>query len=81
VHQLLLEVHVAAWGCHPNYLPVLRDLELNMDFIPSAKIVDQGEPYNGQYDNLLFFFSFMYDLIHRHYDHDKLLSYKRPFTQ
>lgn len=33
--------------------------------------------YTGQYDNLLFFFRFMYCMIHMLYDHDKLKSYKR----
>lgn len=33
--------------------------------------------YKGQYDNLLFFFRFMYCMIHMLYDHDKLKSYKR----
>ena len=34
--------------------------------------------YDGVYDNLLFFFRFMYDKIHTLYDHDSLRSYKRP---
>ncbi|XP_054262610.1 tRNA-uridine aminocarboxypropyltransferase 1 isoform X2 [Macrosteles quadrilineatus] len=33
--------------------------------------------YNGKYDNLLFFFRFMYSKIHTLYDHDQLRSYKR----
>lgn len=33
--------------------------------------------YDGQYDNLLFFFRFMYSKIHTLYDHDQLKSYKR----
>lgn len=37
-------------------------------------------PYNGQYDNLFFFFTHMYQLIHYHYDHNKLLAYKRPIA-
>ncbi|EEB15368.1 conserved hypothetical protein [Pediculus humanus corporis] len=36
-----------------------------------------GYSYNGQYDNLLFFFNYMYSKIHDLYDHDSLLSYKR----
>ncbi|KAF6206991.1 hypothetical protein GE061_018228, partial [Apolygus lucorum] len=36
--------------------------------------------YEGQYDNLLFFFRFMYDKIHTLYDHDALKSYKRPLV-
>lgn len=34
--------------------------------------------YNGKFDNLLFFFYYMYSKIHDLYDHDSLLSYKRP---
>ncbi|XP_075236251.1 tRNA-uridine aminocarboxypropyltransferase 1 isoform X2 [Lycorma delicatula] len=34
--------------------------------------------YNGEYDNLLFLFRFMYSKIHMLYNHDSLLSYKRP---
>lgn len=34
--------------------------------------------YNGQYDNLLYFFKYMYDKIHTIYDHNKLQAYKRP---
>lgn len=37
-------------------------------------------PYNGQYDNLFFFFTHMYRLIHYQYDHNKLLAYKRPIS-
>lgn len=86
IHQLLLEIHISAWGLNRNYLPILDDLELSMTFIPEGKIFDSQsheshQPYNGQYDNLLYFFTFMYDLIHKCYDHSKLLSYKRPFSK
>jgi len=33
--------------------------------------------YAGEYDNLLFFFQFMYHKIHSIYDHNKLRSYQR----
>lgn len=33
--------------------------------------------YDGKYDDLLFFFRFMYAKIHNLYDHDTLLAYKR----
>ena len=36
------------------------------------------KPYNGQYDNLFFFFTHMYHLIHNFYDHNMLMAYKRP---
>ncbi|PSN39313.1 hypothetical protein C0J52_15567 [Blattella germanica] len=34
-------------------------------------------PYNGEYDNLLFFFRYMYSKIHTLYEHDDLKAYKR----
>ncbi|CAO1410458.1 unnamed protein product [Diamesa tonsa] len=91
IHQFLLEVHISAWGVEQNYLNkcLIGDLKLNTAFVPRSKIItDLSEytetdprckPYNGQYDNLLYFFSFMYSLIHTEYDHENLLSYKRPF--
>lgn len=36
--------------------------------------------YDGDYDNLLFFFQFMYYKIHSLYEHDKLRSYQRDMT-
>lgn len=89
VHQFLLEAHISAWGVSSNYIKHLDQLQINTDFIPRCKIIklEDGKeipdeiikPYEGQYDNLLFFFSHMYDLIHSHYDHELLRSYKRPF--
>jgi hypothetical protein len=35
-------------------------------------------PYRGEYDNLLFFFCYMYNKIHKLYDHEDLRAYKRP---
>ena len=91
IHQFLLEVHISAWGVEQKYLNLclIGDLKLNTAFVPRSKIItDLSEyaetdprckPYNGQYDNLLYFFSFMYSLLHTEYDHENLLSYKRPF--
>ncbi|KAJ4427653.1 hypothetical protein ANN_25301 [Periplaneta americana] len=45
------------------------------------KITDMSEcfgPYDGEYDNLLFFFRYMYSKIHKLYDHEDLRAYKRP---
>lgn len=85
IHQFLMELHISAWGLNKEYLECLENLELKTDFIPVSKIIEGSvddfgslKPYNGQYDNLLFFFTHMYDMIHRFYDHNKLLSYKRP---
>lgn len=77
LHSLLLEVHVNAWGiCKIYHDDCLDDFQfINKDWIPEKKIISKTEgvkesldsltlPYNGQYDNLLFFFSFIYSLIH-----------------
>lgn len=73
IHQFLLEVHVSAWGISRSYYEkCLADLQLDASFIPPSKIIsdddpessDLCKPYSGQYDNILFFFSFLHSLIH-----------------
>jgi hypothetical protein len=73
IHQFLVEFHINAWGISKTYYDnCLKDFQLlNTDWIPEDKIIsldtEQNElitPYNGQYDNLLFFFSFVHSLIH-----------------
>lgn len=74
IHQFLLEVHISAWGISQKYYDTcLEDLKLDPSFIPMNKIIKDDQtsdrsqslckPYNGQYDNILFFFSFLYSLI------------------
>ncbi|XP_061394349.1 tRNA-uridine aminocarboxypropyltransferase 1 [Musca vetustissima] len=84
VHQFLLEVHVNAWGLNKHYRG-LDNLEICESFYKTARLVEDTEdnvdplaPYNGQYDNLMYFFANMYDLIHKYYDHHELKSYRRP---
>ncbi|XP_054090460.1 tRNA-uridine aminocarboxypropyltransferase 1 [Zeugodacus cucurbitae] len=84
VHQFLLEVHVNAWGLNRHYRG-LDNLEIGQGFYETARLIDaeatneaRDAPYNGQYDNLLFFFANMYDIIHKYYDHNQLKSYRRP---
>ncbi|XP_073820499.1 tRNA-uridine aminocarboxypropyltransferase 1 [Musca autumnalis] len=84
VHQFLLEVHVNAWGLNKHYRG-LDNLEICEGFYKTARLVedvvdnmDPVAPYNGQYDNLMYFFANMYDLIHKYYDHHELKSYRRP---
>lgn len=76
IHQFLIEIHVNVWGVHPDYGGIKHCF--SDDYIKDNVIVDSDNAYNGQYDNILFFFKHMYDLIHTYYDHDQLLSYKRP---
>lgn len=83
IHQFLLEIHVNAWGLNSNYKG-LDNLDICQKFYETIEMFDYEDdmnsisPYNGQYDNLLFFFSYMYDLIHFYYDHNELKSYRRP---
>lgn len=39
---------------------------------------DQENKSVKKYDNMLFFFRFMYEKIHQLYEHDQLKSYRRP---
>lgn len=91
IHQFLIELHINAWGIDETYLG-FENLGLNMSAIcdkikrintvraddASGEASMVNAPYNGQYDNLLFFFTHMYKLIHSYYDHNKLKAYKRP---
>lgn len=79
-------MHICSWGLDKSYTG-LQHLQLKLDFVPENKIFENYDeksndeltkPYNGQYDDLLFFFSYMFDLIHTYYDHDLLKAYKRP---
>ncbi|KYN43298.1 DTW domain-containing protein 1 [Trachymyrmex septentrionalis] len=38
------------------------------------------QKYNGQYDNLLYFFKYMFEHIHSIYNRNQLKAYKRPLT-
>lgn len=90
IHQFVLEVHINAWGLDRSYRG-LDELEISEGYMtsveaagkirdvdPSVPADTRTAPYKGQYDNLLYFFAHMYDLIHIYYDHNELKSYKRP---
>lgn len=89
MHQFLIELHINAWGLDENYTG-FENLGLNMSAICDKHAGNTmmhtdgvslvNPPYNGQYDNLLFFFTHMYKLIHSYYDHNKLKAYKRPIN-
>lgn len=75
LHQLLLEIHLCAWGRSEHYYSHLTHT------YPVHMTEDkhlQCQPYEGQYDNLLFFFKFLYEKLHVLYQHEDLLAYKRP---
>lgn len=77
IHQFVLEVHLNMWGLHPDY----KGLEtcFTENFIQNFNIPLRSDDaaYNGQYDDLLYFFQHMYDLIHEYYKHEELYAYKR----
>ncbi|XP_001649526.2 DTW domain-containing protein 1 [Aedes aegypti] len=83
VHQFLIELHINAFGLDSRYQGLKHLGYLNF---PHDKLVQwedglengQASPYNGQYDNLLFFFLHMYNLIHDYYEHHTLRAYRRP---
>lgn len=77
LHQVLLELHMCAWGRSENY-----DSYLTSHYPVHSKEENHPlcHPYNGQYDNLLYFFKFMYEKLHKLYKHDSLLAYKRSMS-
>lgn len=77
IHQFLIELHLHHWGLNPQYKGIKNCFtESALNEIDSL-YRDSPKAYNGQYDNLLYFFRHMYDLIHTYYDHTDLYAYKR----
>ncbi|XP_012525352.1 tRNA-uridine aminocarboxypropyltransferase 1 isoform X2 [Monomorium pharaonis] len=81
IHQFLVELHTCALGVDEDYnkCDALVTSYLDRNIINSDNI-EIMQKYNGQYDNLLYFFKFMYDKIHSMYNHNKLQAYKRPLA-
>ncbi|CAG4963069.1 unnamed protein product [Parnassius apollo] len=77
LHQLLLELHICAWGRSENYK---APLTLHYPIHTANNNHVSCIPYDGQYDNLLYFFKFMYEKLHKLYSHEHMLAYKRPMT-
>nr|CAI5860172.1 unnamed protein product [Callosobruchus analis] len=77
IHQFLVEVHLHQWGLNPAYTGIINCFtEKCLDqFSLLYNIEDKA--YNGQYDNMMYFFKHMYHLIHKYYQHDNLYAYKR----
>ncbi|KAJ8870899.1 hypothetical protein PR048_027200 [Dryococelus australis] len=65
VHQFCVELHMASQEAGQPQRAPEEDNE-------------NGSLYAGEYDNLLFFFCYMYTKIHTLYNHDDLRAYKRP---
>lgn len=77
IHQFLIEIHLHRWGLNPKYTGINNCFTEKC--LDQFKLLynDSEDSYNGQYDNLLFFFQHMYKLIHEYYNHEELYAYKR----
>ncbi|XP_011252437.1 DTW domain-containing protein 1 isoform X2 [Camponotus floridanus] len=83
IHQFLVELHTCAYteGYPDIHSSVLNGKQSSV--VNSKKTEECAEitqKYHGEYDNLLYFFKYMYDKIHSIYDHDQLQAYKRPLA-
>lgn len=83
IHQFLVELHTCALGVEEDYNKFGDSMEpkCNERCVKECSITnseDIMQKYNGQYDNLLYFFKYMYEKIHSIYNHNKLQAYKRP---
>lgn len=65
----------------------MHALEIETNFIKNSQIkvcdpraIEPTDPYNGQYDNLLFFFVYIYQLIHKYYDKNIDIADRRPIS-
>lgn len=87
IHQFLVELHTCAFGAAEGYadrensdasLIKEKDHLENGLYQSTNKSSAMEQEYRGQYDDLLYFFKYMYEKIHAMYDHDKLRACKRP---
>lgn len=87
IHQFLVELHTCAFGALPEYVDIKNAGKEIINEVNSMNDTTQchinelsklDQRYKGQYDDLLYFFKYMYEKIHTMYDHDQLWAYKRP---
>ncbi|CAG9825271.1 unnamed protein product [Phaedon cochleariae] len=77
IHQFLIEVHLHRWGLNPAYKGINNCFTESCLSQFELLYSSDSDAYDGQYDNLLYFFQHMYDLIHKYYEHGELYAYKR----
>ncbi|XP_018329283.1 DTW domain-containing protein 1 [Agrilus planipennis] len=79
VHQFLVEIHLNMWGVNQEYEGLKSCFQSKVLENSTNIFKDKRDKlaYNGQYDDLLFFFKYMYQLIHKYYEHQMLYAYKR----
>jgi len=85
IHQFLVELHICALGIEKDYQHSLnyfsiysKDTEKDAYMVTNSKEIMQK--YNGQYDNLLYFFKYMFEHIRNVYskprvDNNKSLNF------
>ncbi|KAK2582802.1 hypothetical protein KPH14_005060 [Odynerus spinipes] len=82
VHQFLVELHTCAFDilecAYRDNQSVEEEEAALMTTGQNNSAFYSNKKYDGRYDNLLYFFKYMYEKIHTIYDHDKLWAYKRP---
>lgn len=77
IHQFLVELHTCAFDVLDYTSRENGSIEDKQKEATSS-VFYSNQKYDGRYDNLLYFFKYMYEKIHTMYDHDKLWAYKRP---
>lgn len=78
IHQFLVELHTCAFDIvECTYREENKD-NFKIGELNTSNVSNSNQKYDGRYDNLLYFFKYMYEKIHTIYDHEKLLAYKRP---
>lgn len=77
---VVLQRRLSHFWRHQNGSPrwYLATVEAIHQFLMELHNLTEPVPYDGEYDNLLFFFRYMYSKIHKLYDHEDLRAYKRP---
>lgn len=84
VHQFLVELHTCAFDILKSTYKENQSVEdkekkgISTTVGQDYSAFCPNQKYDGRYDNLLYFFKYMYEKIHTIYDHDKLWAYKRP---
>jgi len=80
IHQFLMELHIHIFGVAKEYVELdssMPNEEQKLLIEKANESAEVDQRYNGQYDNLMYFFKYMYNKIHAIYDHDKLLAYQK----
>ncbi|XP_050433525.1 tRNA-uridine aminocarboxypropyltransferase 1 [Adelges cooleyi] len=75
-----LQIRLSQFWRHQKGSPrwFLATIEAIHQLLVEYTYVAKDTQLCDEYDNLLFFFRFMYEKIHQLYEHDKLMSYRRP---